>query len=101
MVFDNCSGQNKNNTVLKLLVWLTEMRYFKKVNFVFLIVGHTKNAADRIFNLIKVEYPLNNLSTMAQLVRALGKSRHVTIHTSETTDFTSSTMTIPKLGLEG
>ena len=37
LVFDNCSGQNKNNTVLKLLVWLTEMHYFKKANFVFLI----------------------------------------------------------------
>jgi hypothetical protein len=48
IVFDNCSGQNKNNTVLKLLVWLTEMGYFRKINFVFLIVGHTKNAADRI-----------------------------------------------------
>ncbi len=35
IVFDNCSGQNKNNTVLLLLVWLTEMGYFKKVNFVF------------------------------------------------------------------
>ena len=87
LVFDNCSVQNKNNTVLKLLVWLTEMCFYKKVNFVFLIVGHAKNASDRIFNLLKVEHHLNNLSTMAQLVRALGKSRHVTIHTSETTNF--------------
>ena len=46
IVFDNCSGQNKNNMVLLPLVWLTEMGYFKKVNFVFLIVGHTKNAAN-------------------------------------------------------
>ena len=87
IVFDNCSGQNKNNTVLKLLVWLTEMGYFRKINFVFLIVGHTKNAADRIFNLLKVEYQLKNLSTMVQLVRTLDKSKHVTIHTSATSDF--------------
>jgi hypothetical protein len=51
IIFDNCSGQNKNNTVLRLIVFLTEMGYFKQVNFVFLVVGHTKNAADQILNL--------------------------------------------------
>jgi hypothetical protein len=29
IIFDNCSGQNKNNTVLKLAVWLMAMGYFK------------------------------------------------------------------------
>ena len=43
IVLDNCSGQNKNNTVLKLLVWLSEMGYFWKVNYIFLVVGHTQN----------------------------------------------------------
>jgi hypothetical protein len=28
IVLDNCSGLNKNNTVLKLAMWLREMRYF-------------------------------------------------------------------------
>ncbi len=42
IVFDNCSGQNKNNTVLKLVPYLVEMGYLKKVNFIFLVVGHTK-----------------------------------------------------------
>ena len=42
IVFDNCSGQNKNNTILKMLCYLVEMGYFKQVNFIFLIVGHTK-----------------------------------------------------------
>ena len=46
----NSPGQNKNNTVLKLAMWLKEMHYFKRVRFVFLIVGHTKNACDRLFN---------------------------------------------------
>ena len=31
IVFDNCSGQNKNNTVLKYLLWLVEMRHFERV----------------------------------------------------------------------
>ena len=29
IIFDNCSRQNNNNTVLKLATWLKEMRYFK------------------------------------------------------------------------
>ena len=31
IIFDNCSGQNKNNTVLKLAAWLMAMGYFKSV----------------------------------------------------------------------
>ncbi len=53
IVFDNCSGQNKNNTVLRLAPYLVEMGYFKAVNFVFLVVGHTKNSADMLFNVLK------------------------------------------------
>ena len=49
IVFDNCTGQNKNNTVLRLVPFLVEMGFFEKVNFVFLVVGHTKNAADNPF----------------------------------------------------
>jgi hypothetical protein len=55
-VFDNCSGQNKNGMVLKLVVSLVEMGYFEEVEFMFLIVGHTKNPADRLFNLLKILY---------------------------------------------
>ncbi len=50
IIVDNCSGQNKNNTVLKLAAWLKAMGYFRQVNFIFLVVGHTKNAADLLFN---------------------------------------------------
>jgi hypothetical protein len=55
-VFDNCSGQNKNGMVLKLVVYLVEMGYFEEVEFLFLIIGHTKNPADRLFNLLKIDY---------------------------------------------
>ena len=46
--FDNCPNQNKNNKVLALVPFLIEMGYFKKVSFIFLVVGHTKNATDRL-----------------------------------------------------
>ena len=80
IVFDNCCGQNKNNTVLRLAAWIAKLGYFNEVNFIFLIVGHTKNVADRLFNSLKVKYRKQNLYTFDQLAEALGTSRTITIH---------------------
>ena len=85
--FDNCSGQNKNNTVIKLAGWLRAMGYFKTVNFVFLVVGHTKNAADRLFNSLKKEYRKKNMFTMKVLCEALNASNYVTIIPTVVEDF--------------
>ena len=63
------------------------MGYFKKVTFIFLIVGHTKNAADRLFNLLKKLYRLENIFTMPQLIAKLRKSDHVTVHETSPRDF--------------
>jgi hypothetical protein len=87
IVFDNCSGQNKNNTVLKLAAWLMAMGYFKSVQFIFLVVGHTKNAADRLFNSLKLEYRKQNLFTFDELARALDQSATVTVHRTVANDF--------------
>jgi hypothetical protein len=87
IVFDNCSGQNKNNSVLKLAAWLMAMGYFKSVQFIFLVVGHTKNAADRLFNSLKHEYRKQNLFTFDELARALNQSAHVTVHRTVANDF--------------
>jgi hypothetical protein len=35
--------------VLKQAAWLKATGYYKTVNFIYLIVGHTKNAADHLF----------------------------------------------------
>eukprot|EP00956_Cyclotella_meneghiniana_P033706 scaffold98469_cov63-Cyclotella_meneghiniana.AAC.3 len=40
VIYDNCSGQNKNNTVLRYLLWLVELGYFRRINLIFLVVGH-------------------------------------------------------------
>lgn len=87
IIFDNCAGQNKNNTVLKLVPWLIEMGYFQKVNFIFLIVGHTKNAADRHFNLLKKDYRKQNIYTMDGLFDALSASDGVTVIPTTHKDF--------------
>jgi hypothetical protein len=87
IIFDNCSGQNKNNTVLKMVLWLVEMKYFQRVNFVFLVVGHTKNAADRLFNALKLDYRKQNLYTMKQLLLALSRSKYCRIIEAKEEDF--------------
>jgi hypothetical protein len=87
IVFDNCSGQNKNNTVLKYLLWVSEMGYFRKVNFVFLIVGHTKNSADRLFNALKLDYQMQNIYTVKQLLQVLGRSKYCCIVDTKEEDF--------------
>ena len=87
VVFDNCSGQNKNNTILKLLTHLVKMKYFHKVQFVFLIVGHTKNACDHLFNALKKVYQRENIYTFPALLQKLDAPDKVTIYKSHEEDF--------------
>jgi hypothetical protein len=87
VVFDNCPGQNKNHHVLWLVPYLVEMGYFETVNFIFLVVGHTKNAADRRFNNLKMVYRKSNVYTFNQLLEVCGKSPHVTVVGVEDGDF--------------
>jgi hypothetical protein len=79
IIFDNCSGQNKNNYVLWLVPYLVEAGYFKTVNFIFLVVGHTKNACDRRFNNVKQVYNKSNVYSFDMCVEIADKSKHVTL----------------------
>jgi hypothetical protein len=54
-----------------MAAWIKQMGYFKKVNFAFLVVGHTKNAADSLFNSLKHEYRKRNLFTRQELFETL------------------------------
>jgi len=72
---------------LKLALWIMAMGYFKSVQFIFLVVGHTKNAADRLFNSLKHEYRKQNLFTFDQLARTLDQSASVTVHRTVANDF--------------
>ncbi len=86
IVVDNCSCQSKNNTVLKLVPYLVKMGY-KKVNFIFLVVGHTKNAADCLFNSLKNKYCLRNIFIMQELIDASSVSENVSVHPASESDF--------------
>jgi len=69
--FDNCGGQNKNNMVLRLVPYLIENKFFTTVNFTFLIAGHTKNIADRMFNTLKSVFRKSQIWSMQILYQKL------------------------------
>jgi hypothetical protein len=71
IVMDNCAGQNKNNYVLRLAPYLVEKGFFQEVRFIFLVVGHTKNVADRLFNILKRLYRRKNIFTMGMMSEAM------------------------------
>jgi hypothetical protein len=83
----HCCGLNKNNTVLRLAAWLAQLGHFHQVNFIFLIVGHTKNATDRLFNSLKQDYHNQNVYTFDQLMEALSVSHTITVHPTMAEDF--------------
>ena len=68
-------------------MWLKEMSYFKSVSFIFLIVGHTKNACNCLFNSLKHEYHKKNIFTMDELIVALGVSAKITVVPTVASDF--------------
>ena len=68
-------------------MWLKQMGYFKRVRVIFLIVGHTKNACDRLFNSLKKKYRLTNIFTVTQLIQVLSESKKITINQTAASDF--------------
>ena len=77
IIMDNCAGQNKNKMVLRLAAYLVELNYFTTVNFVFYVVGHTKNPADRLFNLAKSNIRQQNVYTMELFLKYMNDSEYV------------------------
>jgi hypothetical protein len=79
IIADNCGGQNKNNFLLRYIVYLVERKFYKKVRVLFLVAGHTKNHCDRHFNLMKVRYRKSNVFDMKGALETLGHvEEHVT-----------------------
>ena len=87
IILDNCGGQNKNNYVLRMAPWLVERKLFKKVEIVFYIRGHTKNACDRLFNQLKLLYHKRQTFTMENMVRTMNASPNVTFKEAFASDF--------------
>ena len=67
---DNCSGQNKNNTMVQYLLWRAMTHRHSKITLSFLVVGHTKFSPDWCFGLIKRLYrrtPVGSLQGIAEV----------------------------------
>ena len=50
---DNCSGQNKNNHMMRYLMWRVATGLNSSVSISFMVAGHTKFAPDWCFGLLK------------------------------------------------
>jgi hypothetical protein len=77
IVMDNCGRQNKNRYVLRLAPLFVELHHYRRVNIIFLVAGHTKNAVDCFFNLLKVIYRKSQVFTMEQLEETLNQNEYV------------------------
>jgi hypothetical protein len=53
---DNCTGQNKNRTVMQFFAWLVATGRFESVLVDFMIPGHTKFRPDAFFGVFKSKY---------------------------------------------
>ena len=71
LVFDNCAGQNKNRMVLRFAQYLVDTLIFKRVQVVFLVMGHTKNICDRRFKDLKLSFHHKNVYTFSMLIDCL------------------------------
>ncbi|ETM38991.1 hypothetical protein L914_14811 [Phytophthora nicotianae] len=65
---DNCGGQNKNNCVIKMLLALDQTGELDVVELKFFVKGHTKNAVDRGFRLMRKKFANEDMWTADQLL---------------------------------
>jgi hypothetical protein len=87
LIADNCGGQNKNRVMIRFITWLAEIRVFPKITLHFLVKGHTKNSADRCFNLLKHTYRNSNIYTYDELYDVLNRNQYVNVIKMEPNEF--------------
>ena len=89
LIFDNCAGQNKNRMVLRFAQYLVDIQVFKRVQIIFLIMGHTKNICDRRFKDLKKIFHHRNVYSFPQLTQVLSECNkdYVSVIPVTTKDF--------------
>ena len=60
---DNCGGQNKNVTLVMLLLRLVHAGHFQRIELCYLVSGHSYMACDRAFGVIERELRNNEIIT--------------------------------------
>ena len=71
---DNCSGQNKNKTVLAYLAWRCATGLSDDITLSFMRVGHTRCAVDSYFGLIKQKWRNSENDTLDDVHLAVPSS---------------------------
>jgi len=81
---NNCSGQNKNQTVVGYLTYLVKvLRYYKRIELYFMLSGHTNFSPDGHFGRIKSCINQNNCFSIVDLVGSEGKIQKSSIFNYE------------------
>lgn len=60
-----------------MAAYFVERGWFKSVNLIFLVKGHTKNDCDRNFNMLKIQWHPSNVYTFQQALDVLGEANYV------------------------
>jgi hypothetical protein len=76
---DNTSHENKNQIVFGYLSMLDELGIFQKVKVGFLLVGHTHDHIDQMFNHFSVTLKRENVVSLPSLIECIKKS-YITEH---------------------
>jgi hypothetical protein len=71
---DNCVAQNKNNAMIQYLMYRVLTGFHDRIEFSFLVVGHTKFSPDGYFGLIRKRYRRSNVYTYDDLVDTINHS---------------------------
>ncbi|ETN03153.1 hypothetical protein PPTG_16124 [Phytophthora nicotianae INRA-310] len=89
---DNCSGQNKNNHVIKFFLAQVQRGTFERVDYKFFVKGHTKNSCDRGFGHIRKHISRSDCWTMDHVISAVkdAAASNRTVHISRGNDFFKS-----------
>ncbi|KAJ8303681.1 hypothetical protein KUTeg_018791 [Tegillarca granosa] len=71
---DNCSGQNKNNTVIGYGLWRVMTARHDSMQFSLMEAGHTKFHPDWHFGLWKVKWRMSTVETLEEVAESVTKS---------------------------
>ena len=71
---DNCSGQNKNNTMVQYLMWRVFTSLHHTIHMHFMITGHTKVSPDAYFGLVQRKFLESDVSSLDNLARVVNES---------------------------
>lgn len=75
---DNCAGQNKNNTMVRMMMKLCETKRFDDIKLIFLVRGHSFIPNNRDFGIIRrklrTEERYYTVDEVVELIKNLQKS---------------------------